>query len=173
MHSSRTSACRSRLLRPLAVLVTLAALGAPTAHAQLPVTPASDQESQLTSPDPKLAANKHLVYDFWREVLEAGHLDLAPKYLTDDYLQHNPNVPTGRAGFVTFFSRFAKPTPVAPRIQAPLVAVLAERDLVTLVFAREMKDPKDPKVTYTTTRFDMFRVQDGRIAEHWDPDVKH
>jgi len=37
---------------------------------------------------------------------------------------------------------------------------------VTLALVRELKD-KDGK-TYTTTWFDMFRVANGKIVEHWD-----
>jgi len=33
-------------------------------------------------------------------VLHAGHFELAPKYQAENYIQHNPNVPTGRAGFI-------------------------------------------------------------------------
>ena len=37
-----------------------------------------------------------------------------------------------------------------------------------LAFAREHPDPKDPSARYTTTWFDMFRIKDGKIVEHWD-----
>ena len=47
------------------------------ARAQVPVLPASDQEALLASADATLAADKRLAFDFWREVLEAGHLELA------------------------------------------------------------------------------------------------
>ncbi len=142
------------------------------AHAQLPVTPTADQQAQLSSADPQLAANKRLVYDFWREVFEGGHMEFADKYLTDSYLQHNPNVPTGRAAFVEFFAKFRKPRPIEDRIVGPLVSITAERDLVTLSFVREYPDPKDPSRKYTTTWFDMFRIENGKIAEHWDPAQK-
>ena len=72
-------------------------------QAQLRPLPATDQKSLLKSNDPQLAKNKKIVYDFWREVLEAGHLDLAEKYMTETYMQHNPNVSTGRQGFVDLF----------------------------------------------------------------------
>jgi len=140
--------------------------------AQLAVVPTANQEVFLTSPDPRLAANKRFVYDFWREVFEAHHMDLADKYMAESYIQHNPNVPTGRAAFVEFFSRVAKPVPVEPRIKAPLVAMLADGDYVVLSFAREYPDPKEPGKKYTTTWFDMFRLENGKIAEHWDPAVK-
>ena len=47
--------------------------------AQVAPTAQPDQESLLQSHDKKLAQNKKLVYDFWREVLEARHMELAEK----------------------------------------------------------------------------------------------
>lgn len=137
-------------------------------HAQLPVQANANHEQLLASPDARLAANKRLVYDFWREVFEGGHMELADKYMAETYMQHNPNVPTGRAAFVEFFSRFSKPKPIEARVKAPLVAVTAEGDLVILSFVREAVDPKDAAKKYTTTWFDMFRIEGGKIAEHWD-----
>ncbi|WP_284619318.1 nuclear transport factor 2 family protein [Aquabacterium humicola] len=139
-----------------------------TATAQVPVAAQPNHELLLAAADAKLAANKRLVYDFWREVFEGGQLQLAERYLAESYIQHNPNVPTGRAGFVEFFGKFAKPKPVEPRIKAPLVAITAEGDLVILSFVREAADPADAAKKYTTTWFDMFRIENGRIAEHWD-----
>ena len=125
--------------------VLIAALAfAPAAFGQVAVTAAPDQEKLLASADPKLAANKRLVYDFWREVFEGAHMELADKYMAESYIQHNPNVPTGRAAFVEFFQRVRKPAPIEPRIKAPVVAIVAEGDLVVLSFAREHADPKDP-----------------------------
>ena len=40
-----------------------------------------DHEALLASDDPQLAANKRLVYDWWREVFEAGHLELNAQYI--------------------------------------------------------------------------------------------
>jgi len=154
---------------PYHLLASLALCLPLCAQAQVPVRANADHEQLLASPDPHLAANKRLVYDFWREVFEGGHLELAEKYMAESYIQHNPNVPTGRAAFVEFFSRFAKPKAIEPRIKAPLVAVAAEGDLVILSFVREAADPKDAAKKYTTTWFDMFRIEGGKIAEHWDP----
>lgn len=138
------------------------------ALAQIPVTANPDHKTMLASKDAKLAANKKLVYDFWREVFEAGHMELAPKYMTETYIQHNPNVATGRQAFIDFFSQFKKPQAIADKMTAPLVSITAEGDLVTLTFVSEKKDPKDSTKTYTTTWFDMFRIENGKIAEHWD-----
>jgi len=149
-------------------LLTLAAVTAAPAGAQAPVTANPNHEELLASSDPKLAANKRLVYDFWREVFEAGHVELAPKYMTETYIQHNPLVASGREPFVNFLSRIVEPKPIQPKVTAPLVAILAEGDLVMMVFVRELKRPQDETKTYTTTWFDMWRIEDGKMAEHWD-----
>lgn len=155
----------SKLLAIAALAITL---GLP-AFAQTPVSPTTDQAAQLASSDPKIAANKRLVYDFWREVFESGQVSSVEKYVAEGYIQHNPNVPNGRAALVGFISsRHASPKPVEDRIKAPLVSITAERDLVTLSFVREYPDPKDASKKYNTTWFDMFRIENGKIVEHWD-----
>ncbi len=159
--------------KPLSILLLACALAASSPlHAQVAVQANPDHAQLLASTDARLAANKRLAYDFWREVLEAGHLELADKYLAETYIQHNPSVPTGRAGFVKFFSQFAKPKPIDAHVKAPLVGIVAEGDLVVLSFVDERPDPKDPAKTYTTTAFDMFRIEGGKIAEHWDAESK-
>jgi predicted SnoaL-like aldol condensation-catalyzing enzyme len=156
-------------MRRLLPLVSICcALSASPAHAQVPVQANLDQERLVASADTRLAANKRLVYDFWREVFEGGHMDLAEKYMAESYIQHNPTVPTGRAAFVDFFSKFAKPKPIESKIKAPLVSIVAEGDYVVLSFVREVAEPADPAKKYTTTWFDMFRIENGKIAEHWD-----
>ena len=156
-------------MRILALLVTALPL-AGTAMAQLPVEVHPRPQELLTSADTKLAANKKLVFDFWREVLQAHHVDRAPQYLAEGYIQHNPNVATGRAAFMEFFGQFP-PEPIKDTID-DLVRIVAEDDVVVLAFRRELPDLAREGQTYTTTWFDMFRVADGKIVEHWDYGTK-
>src|SRR5215467_1277256 len=88
----------------------LAALCAPV-FAALPVTAAKDESAMLKSSDPKLAANKKLVYDFYRIVLRGRRLDQADKYMREDYIQHNPNADTGIKGFKAYFEKLGGPQP--------------------------------------------------------------
>jgi predicted SnoaL-like aldol condensation-catalyzing enzyme len=135
-------------------------------YAQLPVTVHPDQQALLQSADPQLAANKKLVFDFWREVFQTRNMELAPQYMAEDYIQHNPNVPTGRQPFMDFFGKMER-QPLKPEIDN-LVTMIAEGDKVILAFRRELPDPNNSGQTYTTTWFDMLRIEDGKIAEHWD-----
>lgn len=139
------------------------------AFAQSPPVGNDDHEALLASDDPQLAANKRLVYDWWREVFEAGHLELNAQYIVPDFIEHNPNVANGREGVEAFIASRGEPRPIQDRVEQELIAVMAEGDLVTLMFVMEYDHPEDSGQTYKTTWYDTFRVVDGMIVEHWDP----
>jgi predicted SnoaL-like aldol condensation-catalyzing enzyme len=137
----------------------------------IPVVPANDQEGLLKSGDPQLAANKKMVYDFYRIVLRGRRLEQAEQYMREDYIQHNPNAETGIKGFKDFFQKLGGPLPV-PDTLPGLVSIMAEGDMVTLLLVREYDEPGKPGEKYTSTWFDTFRIQGGKIAEHWDNATK-
>src|SRR6476469_4756937 len=112
-----------------------------------------------------MGANKRLVYDFWREVFEGRHMALAEKYMAEGYIQHNPNVATGRAAFVDFFSKLSPPKTIEAQVKAPLVAIVAEGDMVVLSFLREAPDPKDPTKKNTPPCLAMSATKAGKTAE--------
>ena len=153
---------------PLALLAVC--LATTPAKTQEPVTGAPDAEVLFTSPDPKLHRNKQAAYHIQRDLLEAGHWELADRWLTERYIQHNPNAKSGRAGVVAFFTQVLKvqPKPIPAKLSQKVVAVLAEGDYVVVITPRTMKDPKDPTRSYTTSWFDMWRFVDGKADEHWD-----
>lgn len=153
------------------ILMGAAIAAAPiVVQAQIPVAVATDQAALLKSPDAKLAANKKLVYDFWREVFVGGQVDKVPGYMAESYIQHNPAVPTGREAFIRFVS--SRPKAATPATIPNLVTIRAEGDLVILAFKRDLPEPTDASKTYTSTWFDMFRIENGKIAEHWDYGTK-
>jgi predicted SnoaL-like aldol condensation-catalyzing enzyme len=137
-------------------------------RAQEPVVGASDPDALFHSKDKKLDRNKQAAYHIEKDLLEANHWDEADKWLTPEYLQHNPNVKSGRDGVVKFFGSITKPSPVPEHLTKVKVAfVNAEGDYVTVATVRELKDPKTQE-KYTTTWFDTWRFVDGKAAEHWD-----
>lgn len=149
------------------LLVVSASAG--VAAAQEAVVAAPDPDVLFTSPDPKLHANKQVIYHITKDLLGAGHWELADRYLTERYIQYNPNVSSGRAAIVAFGKAFSgEPKPIPAKLQWPVVAVVAEGDLVAVISRVELPDPRSPGKTYTTSWFDMWRIKDGKADEHWD-----
>src|SRR5580700_6507182 len=109
-------------------------------RAQEPVVGASDPDALFHSKDKKLDRNKQAAYHIEKDLLEANHWDEADKWLTAQYLQHNPNVKSGREGVVKFFSATRKPTPVPEHLGAKVAFVSAEGDYVTVATVAERKD---------------------------------
>ena len=150
-------------------LISLTALFAGgAAIGQEAVTGVADPDSLFKSPDPQLNINKQTAYHIMKDLLEANHWELADKWLTAEYHQHNPNVASGREPVVKFFTSIRKPSPVPEHMKTKIVAVVAEGDLVIVVTPRELTDPKDPSRKYTTSWFDMWRFKGGKADEHWD-----
>ncbi len=154
-------------MKALTGILALMLLGS-IANAAEPVVAASpeEQRAMLESDDPQLAANKRLVWDMWREFLQAGDIEAADKYLAPEYHQHNPNAETGLEGVKAYFRAAGmEKEPVKDYIER-LISITAEGDLVTLALVRA--ETNSAGEDYTTTWFDMFRVRDGMIVEHWD-----
>ncbi len=131
---------------------------------------ATDHEALLASEDPQLAANKRLVYDMYRIVLQAGLADRAGEFIREDYIQHNPMAAQGLAGVQDYIRATRPEREIKDVIDMPMINIMAERDIVVIAFVRPEKDAAGQ--TYYSTWFDMFRIEDGKIAEHWDPMLK-
>jgi predicted SnoaL-like aldol condensation-catalyzing enzyme len=142
----------------------------PSGKPLAPLEVAEDQRALLKSSDPKLARNKQFVYDFWRIVYEGGHMERAAEFMTPEYVQHNPNVESGRDAFVNTIGKARPPRPVEETSRFPIIDIIAEGDMVVVMWARKVRDREKPDEIYEMTWFDVFRLdaQSGKIAEHWD-----
>jgi predicted SnoaL-like aldol condensation-catalyzing enzyme len=144
-------------------------LGFVLASAVLPaesINPATmPQTVPMTAQEKK---NLDLVMTWWREALESAHVELAPKYQAENYIQHNPNVSTGRDAFVKFFGARPAVNPIPAKLVNPPVVVGAKGDFVWLIRETEAKDPRNPANTYHFNTFDVLRLENGKIQEHWD-----
>ena len=141
-------------------------------YAQEPVVGVDDPESLFVDDDPVLHRNKQAALHIMRELLQCSQWDRAGEWLTDQYIQHNPNAASGLDGVVYFFTQVLKlkPTEDCKVLTLPIVAVTAEDDLVTVLTPRVFDDPRTEGKKYYTTWFDTWRFVDGKADEHWDPD---
>ncbi len=112
----------------------------------------------LISTQASAQSNKELVVNFYEQALVNKQVEAAAMtYLTEDYIQHNPYVPTGRKGFIEALSSWFS----AVDVDFSIVRAIAEKDHVVL-HVKQVIDGKE------TAIIDIFRVEEGKIVEHWD-----
>ncbi|MEU7475059.1 nuclear transport factor 2 family protein [Lentzea sp. NPDC042327] len=103
--------------------------------------------------------NRALVAEFAQRVLQDADYSVLTDYIsTETYLQHNPEAADGLDGFGAAAARWAEQG--RHLVYKTVHRVVAEGDLVLLQSEGEFGEP----VAY----WDLFRVADGRIVEHWD-----
>lgn len=86
--------------------------------------------------------------------------EAAGQLVTPDYIQHNPQVPTGAEGLLGMI-----PLVEQAGLTVTTHRVISEGDLVVLHNTFENADAFGAP---TLAAFDVFRVENGKVAEHWD-----
>ncbi len=129
--------------RALGAILIAAALS-PTVHA---------------SPEQE-AANKEAVLAFYEKGLNQKDADAALKYVGDRYVQHNPNAADGPEGFRKFVA-FLRDR--YPQSKSEIKRVFTDGDYVIL-HVHAVREPG----TRGNAIIDIFRLEQGKIVEHWD-----
>lgn len=116
--------------------------------------------------------NKETVKRFCNEVFVNHDFSNIDLLMRDDYIQHNPDCPQGKAGFLQFFNVIFK---AMPDFKYILKEIIAEGDFVWIYCTSTGTHtggewlgvkPSGNKLDFKVV--DIFRLQDGKIAEHWD-----
>jgi predicted SnoaL-like aldol condensation-catalyzing enzyme len=158
-----SNALTSRTAVALLVTATVAVVGAcaPAPAAPAPSASATGQTvaDWESNPDP-LERNKGMAVHVLKRLFEDGDLSVADRYIRRDYIQHNPNAADGTEPLKEFVRG---ETARNPDLQYNVARVLAEGDMV-LVHGNVVNQPGTRGIALV----DMFRIQDGMIAEHWD-----
>ena len=115
----------------------------------------------LTAPalaDPE--ANKKIVIDFYDKALNQKDYDAAAKHFGPRYIQHNPGVPDGAEGLKRLVALLKERF---PNSRSEIKRVIAEGDLVVL-HVHSVREPGQRGRAI----IDIFRLENGKIVEHWD-----
>ena len=104
--------------------------------------------------------NKKNVVAFYEAYINQKDFEAASKYVGSRYIQHNPMGADGLEG-IKGFIQFMKEK--LPTWHVEIKRVFADGDyVITHVHAK--KDPGDRGMAV----MDIFRLENGKIVEHWD-----
>ncbi len=134
----------------------------------IPVAPANpsgrtqtDGATEATDLD-KTEANKKLVSDFVTTILMKGEMNKVGNFIDgadEAYIQHNPGVADGLSGLGKALEGMAKQG--ISMVYTDNHKVLGEGDFVLTISEGTLGG-------VATSYYDLFRVADGKIVEHWD-----
>ena len=118
-----------------------------------------DGPTAIADPD-RTAANKALVQAFVEEILIGGRFDQIGNYFDGDtYIQHNPNVPDGLSGLFKAIEEMGKLG--ITMVYTRLHRVIGEGNVI-------LTQSEGMFAGQSTAYYDLFRVENEKIAEHWD-----
>lgn len=143
-------------IRSLAMTLLLA-LGAAT----LPAAQAAEAKPAAAKAGHSAAANKALVLKAYQALFGDHDLGAVDRYWAKDYIQHNPYMADGTEAVKQFVEKIGLLK--GPKFKVEFLRVAAEGDLV-FVQTRQPKMGDNPEMVIV----DIFRVANGKIAEHWD-----
>ena len=125
----------------------------PSGHTQI------DGTMEVTDID-KTEENRKLVEDFLYDVMQGNNLDKTPDYFDGDtYIQHNTGIADGVSGLNEALAALAEQN--IQMIYTTTHQVLAQGNFVLAVSEGTFGDKP-------TAYYDLWRVENGKIAEHWD-----
>ena len=108
----------------------------------------------------QMEANKKAVVEFYEKGLNQKDFDAAAKYLGPRYVQHNPGAADGAEGFRAFVQFLRDKFPAS---HSEIKRVFADGDFVIL-HVHAVREPG----TRGTAIVDVFKLENGKIVEHWD-----
>ncbi len=125
----------------------------PSGHTQ------TDNVAPVTDLD-KTEFNRRLVQDFLYDVMQGNHVEKTPDYFEGDvYIQHNTGIADGLSGLSKALEALAEQN--IQMIYTTVHQVLAQGNYVLAVSEGTFGG-------VPTSYYDLWRVENGKIAEHWD-----
>jgi predicted SnoaL-like aldol condensation-catalyzing enzyme len=109
---------------------------------------------------PPLEANKKVVREFYDSLINKKDFKAASKYIGNRYIQHNPLVADGPEGLKAFVNFLKSDYPDA---RSEIKRIFADGDYV-IIHVHSVRIPN----TRGRAIFDLFKLENGKIVEHWD-----
>jgi predicted SnoaL-like aldol condensation-catalyzing enzyme len=106
--------------------------------------------------DDRPQRNKALVLEAMTSLFQRHDVSAVERLYAADYIQHNPEIPQGRDALYALVSNLSQAVYYEPGL------IVAEGDLVA-IHGRIRGWAEVPQVVV-----DLFRIEGGRLAEHWD-----
>jgi predicted SnoaL-like aldol condensation-catalyzing enzyme len=106
--------------------------------------------------DDRPQRNKALVLEAMTSLFQRHDVSTVERLYAQDYIQHNPHIPQGREALRSLVAGLSQAVHYEPGL------IVAEGDLVA-IHGRIRGWADAPQVV-----IDLFRIEDGRLAEHWD-----
>lgn len=113
-----------------------------------------EQNTKFTPED-----NKKIVLDFYQQLFGNKNISSIDKFLTPNYIQHNPGISDGTENLKKATRKWFKD---APKTRIDVQQSAAEGDLVFLHIKNTNSDGS------LNSTVDIFRLENGKIVEHWD-----
>lgn len=125
-----------------------------------PIALAFTAQAATAADSPQQAANKKAVVEFYEKGLNQKDFEAASKYFGPRYTQHNPNAADGPEGFKAFLQFLREKF---PNSRSEIKRVFADGDYVIL-HVHAVREPG----TRGNAIIDIFKLENGKIVEHWD-----
>jgi len=124
-------------------------------------TPATTTEVNAAEANQrKLEENKKVVTDFLQSLLGDKDTTAIDKYIADNIIQHSPLLHDGKQGFKDDLLPYLR-RPDLPKTKVDIKHIAADGDKVWLM----VRDVAPNKKVFA--RVDIFKVENGKITEHW------
>lgn len=107
-------------------------------------------------------ANRQLVLDFWREFFNEMKTESWPKYLSADFVNHDPYEPSGGQAFADYIKGNNAKFNRKAGLEKERLFVLADGDLVMIVYPGQNKEDLTDNI-----HGNIVRVKDGKITDWW------
>ena len=104
--------------------------------------------------------NKKAVVEFYDKAINQKDFEAASKYMGSRYTQHNPNAADGPEGLKAFLGFLKEKFPAS---RSEIKRVLVDGDYVIL-HVHAVREPG----TRGNAIIDIFKLENGKIVEHWD-----